>query len=120
MEEFLAKIFIECMIENYRFFSERDLKELLKSQRLNEDYAKHLNKLTKKYIGKSNLNNYQFSNNIWKPQNMLCYHPEIKEIIKDLQLHLEVENSLDSFENTSCDVIQKINNYLFVCELTAI
>jgi hypothetical protein len=108
------------MIENYRFFSEEDLKELLKSQRLNEDYAKHLNKLTKKYISKSNLNNYQYSNNIWKPQNMLRYHPEIKIIIRDLQLHLEVENSLDSFEDTSCDVIQKINNYIFVCELTAI
>ena len=52
--------------------------------------------------------------------HMLRYHPEIREIIKDLQLHLEVENSLDSFENTSCDVIQKINNYIFVCELTAI
>jgi hypothetical protein len=51
---------------------------------------------------------------------MLRYHPEIKIIIRDLQLHLEVENSLDSFEDTSCDVIQKINNYIFVCELTAI
>ena len=58
--------------------------------------------------------------NDYPKQKLIFDHPEIKIIIRDLQLHLEVENSLDSFEDTSCDVIQKINNYIFVCELTAI
>ena len=35
--------------------------------------------------------------------------------IDELELHLEVENSLGGFYETSCDVVQKINNYLWLC-----
>ena len=34
MEEFFAVVFIECMMENNRCFSEKDFYNLLKTQRL--------------------------------------------------------------------------------------
>ena len=40
----------------------------------------------------------------------------IWNIIDELDLHLEVENSLGGFYETSCDAVQKINNYLWLCE----
>jgi hypothetical protein len=120
MEEFFAKIFIECMIENYRFFSDYDFKELLKSQRLDENFAKKFNILVGEYINNHNIEGYHLRNNTWKPQNMLRYHPKIKSIIKQLKLHIELENSLDPFDITSCNIVQKINNYIYVCELPAL
>ena len=36
MEEFFAVVFIECMVENNRCFSEKDFYKLLKTQRLDE------------------------------------------------------------------------------------
>ena len=42
-------------------------------------------------------------------------HKSISNIIDELDLHLEVENSLGGFYETSCDVVQKINNYLWLC-----
>ena len=53
MEEFLAEIFSECMILNKRFFSEKDFKALLKTQRLDENYNQFNDKV-QEYI-KDNL-----------------------------------------------------------------
>jgi hypothetical protein len=33
---------------------------------------------------------------------------------------MEVENSLGGFYEISCDVVQKINNYLWLCEKEAL
>ena len=54
--------------------------------------------------------------NIWQPKGKFISHKAIWNIIDELELHLEVENSLGGFYETSCDVVQKINNYLWLCE----
>ena len=115
MEEFLADIFSECMILNKRFFSENDFKELLKSQRLS-DNSIDFNEKVKDYIIDNNIENYQLLNNKWQPIVDGTCHPEISKIIKDLNLHMEVEFSLDDFCDLSCDIVQKINNYLWLCD----
>ena len=45
---------------------------------------------------------------------------KLDNIIDELDLHLEVENSLGGFYETSCDVVQKINNYLWLSEKEAL
>jgi len=114
MEEFLAEIFSECMILNKRFFSEKDFKALLKTQRLDENYNQFNDKV-QEYIKDNLIDNYIYENNKWQPVKGSC-HPEISKIIIDLDLHMEVELSLDEFCDISCDIVQKINNYLWLCD----
>ena len=63
--------------------------------------------------------NYEMIDNIWQPKGSFISHKAIWNIIDELDLHLEVENSLGGFYETSCDVVQKINNYLWLCEKEA-
>ena len=114
MEEFLAEIFSECMILNKRFFSEKDFKALLKTQRLDENYNQFNDKV-QEYIKDNLIDNYLYENNKWQPIKG-SFHPEISKIINDLDLHMEVELSLDEFCDVSCDIVQKINNYLWLCD----
>jgi hypothetical protein len=67
------------------------------------------------YIIDNLIDNYIYENNKWQPVKGSC-HPEISKIINDLDLHMEVELSLDEFCDISCDIVQKINNYLWLCE----
>jgi hypothetical protein len=115
MEEFLAEIFTECMILNKRYFSETDFKLLLKSQRLDEDYNIFNDKVSE-YIDLHEIDYYYFDDGKWYPKCETSSHIEIAKIINELELHMELEFSLDDFCETSCDIVQKINNYLWLCE----
>ena len=64
--------------------------------------------------------NYEIIDNIWQPKGKFISHKAIWNIIDELDLHLEVENSLGGFYETSCDVVQKINNYLWLSEKEAL
>ena len=116
MEEYLALLFCECMVQNNRFFSERDFIKLLQTQRLNDKY-KSFNLTVTNYLSVNNMAyNYILEDNIWHPNCFAKSHKQISSIIDDLQLDKEIEFSLDNFYNTSCDIIQKINNYLWLAE----
>lgn len=112
MEEFLAEIFSECMITNKRFFSENDFIALLKSQRLDENYNLFNDKV-KEYLQDNTIEDYYFADNKWQPYNGTC-HREISNVINELDLHMELELSLDEYCDVSCDIVQKINNYLWL------
>ncbi len=113
MEEFLAEIFVECMVLNKRFFSETDFKSLLRSQRLDDSFQ-HFNDKVIEYISRNDIKYYYLDGQKWSPKVKASSHVEISKIIQELQLHLEVEFSLDNFCDVSCDVVQKINNYLWL------
>jgi hypothetical protein len=116
MEEYLALLFCECMVQNNRFFSERDFIKLLQSQRLNDNFNL-FNITVSNYLLKNNLSSgYILKDNIWQPINFARSHKKISYIIEDLKLDSELEFSLDNFSNTSCDIIQKINNYIWLSE----
>jgi hypothetical protein len=119
MEEFFAVVFIECMIENNRCFSDKDFDELLKTQRLDKSKI-NFNKLMEEYLLEFEFNKYEKIDNIWQPKGSFVSHKAIRNIIDELELHMEVENSLGGFYETSCDVVQKINNYLWLCEKEAL
>jgi hypothetical protein len=114
MEEFFAVVFIECMVENNRCFSEKDFYKLLKTQRLDESKV-DFDELMKDFICETEFCSYEKIDNIWQPRELNVSHKSISYIIDELDLHLEVENSLGGFYETSCDVVQKINNYLWLC-----
>lgn len=116
--KFLSYIFIECMVFNERIFSENDFKALLISQRLDDNYDEFqedvddaLNAFSESEYSKRYLLD---KDNKWKPFDCVDTQPEynVSEIIKDLKLHTLIENSLDDFYNISCDVVNKINDYL--------
>lgn len=115
MEEFLAEIFVECMISNKRFFSETDFKSLLRSQRLDDSFQ-YFHEKVAEYISRNDIKYYYFDGQKWNPKVEAFCHVEISQIIQELQLHLEVEFSLDNFCDVSCDVVQKINNYLWLSD----
>jgi hypothetical protein len=119
MEEFFAVVFIECMIENNRCFSDKDFDELLKTQRLDKSKI-NFNKLMEEYLLEFEFNKYEKIDNIWQPKGSFVSHKAIRNIIDELELHMEVENSLGGFYETSCDIVQKINNYLWLCEKEAL
>ena len=119
MEEFFAVVFIECMIENNRCFSDKDFDELLKTQRLDKSKI-NFNKLMEQYLLEFEFNKYEKIDNIWQPKGSFVSHKAIRNIIDELELHMEVENSLGGFYETSCDIVQKINNYLWLCEKEAL
>ena len=114
MEEFFAVVFIECMVENNRCFSEKDFYKLLKTQRLDESKV-DFDELMKDFLCETEFCSYEKIDNIWQPRELSVSHKSISYIIDELDLHLEVENSLGGFYETSCDVVQKINNYLWLC-----
>jgi hypothetical protein len=114
MEEFFAVVFIECMVENNRCFSEKDFYKLLKTQRLDESKV-DFDELMKDFLCETEFCSYEKIDNIWQPRELNVSHKSISYIIDELDLHLEVENSLGGFYETSCDVVQKINNYLWLC-----
>ena len=114
MEEFFAVVFIECMVENNRCFSEKDFYKLLKTQRLDESKV-DFDELMKDFICETEFCSYEKIDNIWQPRELNVSHKSISYIIDELDLHLDVENSLGGFYETRCDVVQKINNYLWLC-----
>jgi hypothetical protein len=118
MEEFFAVVFIECMMENNRCFSDKDFYKLLNTQRLNKSKV-NFNQLMEAFLFEFEFDNYEMIDNIWQPKGSFISHKAIWNIIDELDLHLEVENSLGGFYETSCDVVQKINNYLWLCEKEA-
>jgi hypothetical protein len=118
MEEFFAIVFIECMMENNRCFSEQDFYKLLQTQRLDKTKV-NFNLLVEDVLEEFK-NSYEIIDNIWQPKGKFISHKAIHNIIDELDLHLEVENSLGGFYETSCDVVQKINNYLWLSEKEAL
>ena len=114
MEEFFAVVFIECMTENNRCFSEKDFYKLMKTQRLDESKV-NFEELMKDFLYENASCSYEKIDNIWQPIELNVSHKSISNIIDELDLHMEVENSLGGFYETSCDVVQKINNYLWLC-----
>ena len=118
MEEFFAVVFIECMTENNRCFSDKDFYKLLYTQRLDKSKI-NFNEFMKEFLLEFEFVNYEMIDNIWQPKGSFISHKAIWNIIDELDLHLEVENSLGGFYETSCDVVQKINNYLWLCEKEA-
>jgi hypothetical protein len=119
MEEFFAVVFIECMVENNRCFSEKDFYKLLATQRLDKSKV-NFNALMEAFLLDFEFDSYEKIDNIWQPKGSFVSHKAIWNIIDELDLHLEVENSLGGFYETSCDVVQKINNYLWLCEKEAL
>ena len=114
MEEFFAVVVIEGMTENKRCFSEKDFYKLIKTQRLDESKV-NFDELMKDFLYENESCSYEKIDNIWQPRELNVSHKSISNIIDELDLHLEVENSLGGFYETSCDVVQKINNYLWLC-----
>jgi hypothetical protein len=86
----------------------------LKTQRLDESKV-DFDELMKDFICETEFCSYEKIDNIWQPRELNVSHKSISYIIDELDLHLEVENSLGGFYETSCDVVQKINNYLWLC-----
>jgi hypothetical protein len=72
------------------------------------------------YLLEFEFNKYEKIDNIWQPKGSFVSHKAIRNIIDELELHMEVENSLGGFYETSCDIVQKINNYLWLCEKEAL
>ena len=44
--------------------------------------------------------------------NIINHDYNLQNIIKDLRLDLELEHANNDFYDSSCDIVQKINNYL--------
>ena len=86
----------------------------MKTQRLDESKV-DFDELMKDFICETEFCSYEKIDNIWQPRELNVSHKSISYIIDELDLHLEVENSLGGFYETSCDVVQKINNYLWLC-----
>ena len=116
--KFLSYIFIECMVFNERIFSEKDFKTLLLSQRLGDDYQEFsedvedaLNAFTESEYSKVYILD---EDNHWKPIDTIGQQIDYKisDIIVDLKLHSLIENSSEDFYNVSCDVVNKISDYL--------
>ena len=116
--KFLSYIFIECMVFNERIFSEKDFKTLLLSQRLGDDYQEFsedvedaLNAFAESEYSKVYILD---EDNHWKPIDTIGQQIDYKisDIIVDLKLHSLIENSLEDFYNVSCDVVNKISDYL--------
>lgn len=118
---FLSYIFIECMIFNERFFSENDFKTLLKSQRLDDSYEYFqedvedvLVAFTECELAENQREYFLDKDNYWKP--LVCKDSKaeynISKIVADLNLHLMIENSIEDFYSVSCDVVNKINDYI--------
>lgn len=116
--KFLSYIFIECMVFNERFFSEDDFKTLLSSQRLDEtydDFSEDVEDALYAFSESEYNKEYIFDkDNFWKPKDSVKVNIDysISEIVKDLRLHTVIENSLEDFYSVSCDVVNKINDYL--------
>jgi hypothetical protein len=109
------------MIFNERFFSENDFKTLLKSQRLDDSYEYFQDDVDDVLIAFSECeideNHREYfldKDNHWKPLDFKNIEPEydISKIVIDLSLHNMIENSLEDFYSISCDVVNKINDYL--------
>jgi len=118
---FLSYIFIECMIFNERFFSENDFKTLLKSQRVDDSYEHFQDDVEDVIVAFSECeieeNHREYfldKDNHWKPFDYKDFESEydISKIVIDLSLHNMIENSLEDFYSISCDVVNKINDYL--------
>ena len=107
------------MIENNRCFSDKDFNNLLETQRLDSSKI-NFNDLMEEFLKEFEINSYEKIDNIWQPKGKFISHKAIHNIIDELELHLEVENSLGGFYETSCDVVQKINNYLWLSEKEAL
>ena len=116
--KFLSYIFIECMVFNERIFSEKDFKTLLLSQRLGDDYQEFsedvedaLNAFAESEYSKAYILD---EDNHWKPIGIIGQKIDYKisDIIVDLKLHSLIENSSEDFYNVSCDVVNKISDYL--------
>ena len=116
--KFLSYIFIECMVFNERIFSEKDFKTLLLSQRLGDDYQEFsedvedaLNAFAESEYSKAYILD---EDNHWKPIDTIGQQIDYKisDIIVDLKLHSLIENSSEDFYNVSCDVVNKISDYL--------
>jgi hypothetical protein len=72
------------------------------------------------YLLEFEFDKYEKIDDIWQPKGSFISHKAIWNIIDELDLHMEVENSLGGFYETSCDVVQKINNYLWLSEKEAL
>ena len=116
--KFLSYIFIECMVFNERIFSEKDFITLLLSQRLGDDYQEFsedvedaLNAFAESEYSKAYILD---EDNHWKPIDTIGQQIDYKisDIIVDLKLHSLIENSSEDFYNVSCDVVNKISDYL--------
>ena len=109
------------MIFNERFFSDNDFKTLLKSQRLDDSYEHFQDDVDDVLIAFSECeieeNHREYfldKDNYWKPFDYKDTESgySISDIIIDLKLHTLIENSLEDFYSTSCDVVNKVNDYL--------
>ncbi len=116
--EFLSYIFIECMIFNDRIFSEKDFKTLLRTQRLDDQYEYFDDNIEDAInafsVSEHNREYILDKDNYWKPKEMLG-NPvpyNLSEIIDSLRLDSMVEFSTEDFYNTSCDVVNKVDDYL--------
>lgn len=112
----LFYVFVECMIYNNRSFCEDDFKALLDSQRLSQ-IKMNFNDEVKDFVDECKILDeidYELNkNNYWMPKNNNINHDyNLKTIIQDLRLDLELEHANNDFYDSSCDIVQKINNYL--------
>ena len=116
--EFLSYIFIECMIFNDRIFSEKDFKALLRTQRLDDQYEYFDDNAEDAIhafsVSEHNREYILDKDNYWKPKGMKNTPPpyNLSEIIDNLRLDTLVEFSLEDFYSTSCDVVNKVDDYL--------
>ena len=106
MEEFFAVVFIECMIENNRCFSEKDFYNLLATQRLDSSRI-NFNELMEEVLIEFEISSYEKIDNIWQPKGKFISHKAIHNIIDELDLHLEVENSFPVDFGLDVDLLDK-------------
>ena len=109
-------VFVECMVYNNRSFCEDDFNALLESQRLSK-IKMNFNDEVKDFVDECKILDdidYELNkNNYWMPKNNILNHDyNLQNIIKDLRLDLELEHTNNDFYDSSCDIVQKINNYL--------
>ena len=106
------------MIFNDRIFSEKDFKTLLRSQRLDDQYEYFDDNAEDAIhafsISEHNREYILDKDNYWKPKDMKDTPPpyNLSEIIDNLRLDTLVEFSLEDFYSTSCDVVNKVDDYL--------
>ena len=89
MEEFFAVVFIECMMENNRCFSDKDFYKLLKTQRLDKSKV-NFNQLMEAFLFEFEFDNYEIIDNIWQPKGKFISHKAIWNIIDVSGFHFSL------------------------------
>ena len=117
-----ADLFIESMVFHRRAFCQEDFQVFSYSHRfgdINFNFNQHTSNILE-IIDLEDDEKYDYSkiNNsyYWHPVNNNKLNYNLQSIIKELRLHIDVENSSQSIESTVIDSLYKIEDYLILLD----